>query len=94
MIERLVRRGGYGRSSVGTIIPLWDPHLAAAKVPPCAGQGVASDAFLGEPVERGLPSMHTGSVGSAVVRIVAQGDRDTGREQARGSVVPNAHHRP
>lgn len=42
------------------LIPLWDPHLAAAEVRRNATRGVRAVAFSEIPVHLGLPSIHSG----------------------------------
>jgi predicted TIM-barrel fold metal-dependent hydrolase len=41
-----------------TLIPLWDPELAAAEVRRCAAKGSNAVAFSENPVPLGLPSIH------------------------------------
>jgi predicted TIM-barrel fold metal-dependent hydrolase len=54
--------GGSGGRLFGvTIIPLWDPHLAAAEVRRNAARGARAVAFSELPAKLGLPSMYSGS---------------------------------
>jgi predicted TIM-barrel fold metal-dependent hydrolase len=41
-----------------TVIPLWDPELAAAEIRRCADKGSNAVAFSENPVPLGLPSIH------------------------------------
>jgi predicted TIM-barrel fold metal-dependent hydrolase len=47
-----------GRLVPLTIIPLWDPHLAAQEIERCAAKGARSIAFSEHPPSLGLPSIH------------------------------------
>jgi predicted TIM-barrel fold metal-dependent hydrolase len=42
-----------------TLIPMWDPHLAAEEVRRCAAKGSHAIAFSENPAALGLPSVHT-----------------------------------
>ncbi|MDO8362166.1 MAG: amidohydrolase family protein [Actinomycetota bacterium] len=50
---------GHGRLIPLTLIPLWDPQLAAAEVRRCAGKGSFAVAFSENPVKLRLPSIFT-----------------------------------
>lgn len=47
-----------GRFIPLTLMPLWDPQLAAAEVTRCAEKGSRAVAFSENPVRLGLPSIH------------------------------------
>ena len=49
MIDEWCAGAGYGRLIPLTLIPLWDPELAAAEVRRCAAKGSFAVAFSGEP---------------------------------------------
>ena len=49
---------GRGRLLPVTIVPLWDPHLAAAEVERCANKGGNAISFSENPFQLGLPSLH------------------------------------
>ena len=51
---------GHGRLVPLTVIPLWDPQLAAAEVRRCADKGSHAIAFTEAPYALGLPSIHSG----------------------------------
>jgi predicted TIM-barrel fold metal-dependent hydrolase len=51
---------GRGRLIPLTLVPLWDPALAANEVRRCANKGSHAVAFSESPSELGLPSIHTG----------------------------------
>lgn len=51
---------GHGRLVPLTIVPLWDPQLAAEEVRRCAAKGSHSIAFTEQPFDLGLPSIHSG----------------------------------
>jgi predicted TIM-barrel fold metal-dependent hydrolase len=51
---------GRGRLLPLTLVPLWDPQLAAEETRRCAGKGTASIAFSENPAKLGLPSLYTG----------------------------------
>ena len=50
---------GYGRLLPLTLIPLWDPVLAAAEVRRCAEKGSHAVCFSEEPSQLGLPSIYS-----------------------------------
>lgn len=50
---------GYGRLIPVTIVPLWDPQLAAAEVRRCADKGSFAITFSENPDALGLPSLYT-----------------------------------
>ena len=60
MIEEWCGGAGAGRLIPLTLVPLWDPVLAAAEVRRCADLGSHAVAFSESPSELGLPSIHTG----------------------------------
>jgi predicted TIM-barrel fold metal-dependent hydrolase len=60
MIEDWCGGAGHGRLIPLTLIPLWDPELAAAEVRRCAGKGSHAIAFSEQPSALGLPSIHSG----------------------------------
>jgi predicted TIM-barrel fold metal-dependent hydrolase len=60
MIDEWGAGDGYGRLIPLTLIPLWDPQLAAAEVRRCADKGSHAIAFSEAPYELGLPSIHSG----------------------------------
>jgi predicted TIM-barrel fold metal-dependent hydrolase len=60
MIEDWCGGPGAGRLIPLTLVPLWDPELAAAEVRRCADLGSHAVAFSESPSELGLPSIHTG----------------------------------
>jgi predicted TIM-barrel fold metal-dependent hydrolase len=47
-----------GRLIPNTLIPLWDPVLAAAELERCAGKGARAFAFSENPARLGLPSLY------------------------------------
>jgi predicted TIM-barrel fold metal-dependent hydrolase len=47
-----------GRFIPLVLVPLWDPHLAAAEVVRCAARGVHAFAFSENPEPLGLPTIH------------------------------------
>ena len=49
-----------GRFIPVTIIPLWDPRLAATEMERCAGLGARGFSFSENPVHLNLPSIHDG----------------------------------
>ncbi len=49
---------GAGRLFGATIVPLWDPDLAAVEVRRCAGKGGIAITFPESPHPLGLPSLH------------------------------------
>jgi predicted TIM-barrel fold metal-dependent hydrolase len=51
---------GKGRLIPLTLVPLWDPQLAAEEVRRCAAKGSYAIAFSENPSKLGVPSMYTG----------------------------------
>ena len=60
MIDEWCGGDGRGRLIPLTLIPLWDPHLAAAEVRRCAAKGAHAVAFSENPTKLGLPSLYSG----------------------------------
>jgi predicted TIM-barrel fold metal-dependent hydrolase len=60
MIDEWCADAGYGRLIPLTLIPLWDPELAAAEVRRTAAKGSHAVAFSENPAALKLPSIHTG----------------------------------
>ena len=60
MIDEWCAGAGHGRLIPLTLIPLWDPELAAAEVRRCAAKGSFAVAFSENPVRLKLPSIFTG----------------------------------
>lgn len=60
MIDEWCADAGVGRLIPLTLIPLWDPHLAAAEVRRCAAKGSHAVTFSEIPPYLGLPSIHSG----------------------------------
>ena len=60
MIEEWCGGAAVGRLIPQTIMPLWDPELAAAEVQRCADLGSHAVAFSECPPHIGLPSIHSG----------------------------------
>ncbi len=60
MIDEWCGGAGKGRLIPLTVVPLWDPHLAAEEVRRCAAKGSASIAFSENPSKLGYPSLYTG----------------------------------
>jgi predicted TIM-barrel fold metal-dependent hydrolase len=60
MIDEWCAGAGYGRLIPQTIIPLWDPELAAAEIQRCADKGSHAVTFCEIPPYLGLPSIHSG----------------------------------
>ena len=58
MIDEWCGGDGYGRLIPLTMIPLWDPRLAAAEVRRCAAKGSHAITFSENPAHLGLPSVH------------------------------------
>ncbi|MEO8697566.1 MAG: amidohydrolase family protein [Acidimicrobiales bacterium] len=58
MIDEWSAGDGRGRLIPLTIVPLWDPHLAAAEVRRCAAKGSFAVTFPENPHPLGLPSIH------------------------------------
>jgi predicted TIM-barrel fold metal-dependent hydrolase len=61
MIDEWCAGDGYGRLIPLTLIPLWDPELAAAEVRRCAAKGAGAVAFCELPAALGLPSLYSGA---------------------------------
>jgi predicted TIM-barrel fold metal-dependent hydrolase len=61
MIDEWCADDGYGRLIPLTLIPLWDPELAAAEVRRCADKGAGAVAFSELPAALGLPSLYSGA---------------------------------
>jgi predicted TIM-barrel fold metal-dependent hydrolase len=59
MIDEWCAGEGKGRLIPLTIVPLWDPSLAAAEVQRCADKGSHAIAFSENPHPLGLPSIHS-----------------------------------
>jgi predicted TIM-barrel fold metal-dependent hydrolase len=59
MIDEWCGGDGHGRLIPLTLIPLWDPGLAAGEVRRCAAKGSYSIAFSENPTRLKLPSIHT-----------------------------------
>ena len=60
MIDEWCAGAGYGRLIPLTMVPLWDPQLAADEVRRCAAKGSHNITFSENPVPLGLPSVHSG----------------------------------
>jgi predicted TIM-barrel fold metal-dependent hydrolase len=60
MIDEWCGGAGHGRLIPLTLVPLWDPHLAAEEVRRCAAKGSTAVAFSENPTKLGLPSIHSG----------------------------------
>jgi predicted TIM-barrel fold metal-dependent hydrolase len=58
MIDEWCAGDGKGRLIPLTIVPLWDPALAAAEVQRCARKGSFAITFSENPYHLGLPSVH------------------------------------
>jgi predicted TIM-barrel fold metal-dependent hydrolase len=61
MIDEWCAGAGRGRLIPLTLVPLWDPQLAAEEVRRCAAKGSYAIAFSENPAALGLPSLYTGS---------------------------------
>jgi predicted TIM-barrel fold metal-dependent hydrolase len=61
MVDDWCGGDGRGRLLPLTLVPLWDPELAAAETRRCAAKGIASIAFSENPAKLGLPSLYTGA---------------------------------
>jgi predicted TIM-barrel fold metal-dependent hydrolase len=59
MIDEWCAGDGYGRLIPLTLIPLWDPDLAATEVRRCAAKGSFAIAFSENPARLKLPSIHS-----------------------------------
>ena len=84
MIDEWCAGAGHGRLIPLTLIPLWDPELAAAEVRRCAAKGSFAVAFSENPVRLGLPSIYSGHWDPLLRRL--RGDRH-GRQHAHRLVV-------
>jgi predicted TIM-barrel fold metal-dependent hydrolase len=60
MIDDWCGGAGAGRLIPNTLIPLWDPQLAAEEVRRCAAKGSGAVCFSENPTKLGLPSIHSG----------------------------------
>jgi predicted TIM-barrel fold metal-dependent hydrolase len=60
MIEEWCGGDGKGRLIPLTLVPLWDPTLAAEEVRRCAAAGSHAIAFSENPSKLGFPSLYTG----------------------------------
>jgi predicted TIM-barrel fold metal-dependent hydrolase len=60
MIDDWCGGAGRGRLIPNTIVPLWDPVLAADEIRRCASKGSHSVAFSENPTALGCPSIHSG----------------------------------
>jgi predicted TIM-barrel fold metal-dependent hydrolase len=61
MIDEWCGGAGRGRLIPLTLVPLWDPALAAAEVRRCAAKGSYAIAFTENPAKLGFPSLYTGA---------------------------------
>jgi predicted TIM-barrel fold metal-dependent hydrolase len=61
MIEEWCGGAGAGHLIPLTLVPLWDPALAAEEIRRCAALGAHAVAFSESPSELGLPSIHGGA---------------------------------
>jgi predicted TIM-barrel fold metal-dependent hydrolase len=61
MIDVWSGGAGRGRLIPLTLVPLWDPVLAAAEVRRCAAKGSYAIAFTENPAKLGFPSLYTGN---------------------------------
>jgi predicted TIM-barrel fold metal-dependent hydrolase len=59
MIDEWCGGEGRGRLVPLTMVPLWDPELAAAEIRRCAGKGSHAVTFSENPHPLGLPSLHS-----------------------------------
>ena len=59
MIDEWCAGDGHGRLIPMTIVPLWDPLLAAEEIRRCADKGSFAVAFSENPHPLGLPSVHS-----------------------------------
>ncbi len=60
MIDDWCGGAGKGRLVPLTLVPLWDPQLAAEEVRRCAAKGSYAIAFSENPSKLGVPSMYSG----------------------------------
>jgi len=61
MIDEWCGCAGRGRLIPLTLVPLWDPALAAEEVQRCAAKGSSAIAFSENPAKLGLPSLYSGA---------------------------------
>ena len=61
MIDDWCAGAGKGRLIPLTLVPLWDPHLAAEEVRRCAAKGSYAIAFSENVAKLGEPSLYTGA---------------------------------
>ena len=61
MIDDWCGGDGRGRLIPLTLVPLWDPELAADEVRRCAGKGSHAVAFSENPSKLGFPSLYSGA---------------------------------
>jgi predicted TIM-barrel fold metal-dependent hydrolase len=61
MIDEWCAGDGVGRLVPVTMVPLWDPELAAAEVRRCAAKGSHAITFSENPHPLGLPTVHSGA---------------------------------
>jgi predicted TIM-barrel fold metal-dependent hydrolase len=61
MIDEWCGGDGRGRLIPLTIVPLWDPQLAADEVRRCAAKGSYAIAFSENPAKLGFPSLYSGA---------------------------------
>ena len=61
MIDEWCGGEGVGRLVPVTMVPLWDPQLAADEVRRCAAKGSHAITFSENPYPLGLPTIHSGS---------------------------------
>ncbi len=61
MIDEWSAGAGRGRLVPLTLVPLWDPQLAADEVRRCAAKGSYAIAFTENPAALGLPSLYSGA---------------------------------
>jgi predicted TIM-barrel fold metal-dependent hydrolase len=59
MIDEWCGGAARGRLIPLTLVPLWDPHLAAEEIRRCAAKGSFAMAFSENPARLRLPSIHT-----------------------------------
>ena len=60
MVDEWSAGAGRGRLVPLTLVPLWDPALAADEVRRCAAKGSYAIAFTENPAKLGLPSLYSG----------------------------------
>ena len=96
MVEEWCGPEAHGRLIPLTLIPLWDAELAAAEVRRNAARGVRAVAFSEIPPHLGLPSIHTGRLGSLPrrVRRDRHGDRHAHRLVLEDALDLRRTHRP